>query len=43
VEVEEIDAHLVRVQYDAMADFSTRLAGAEDAAAIARVADVRNR
>ena len=37
VEVEEIDAHLQRVQYDAMADFSTRLATADDAAAIARV------
>ena len=37
VEVEEIDAHVQRVQYDAMADFSTRLATANDAAAIARV------
>jgi GNAT superfamily N-acetyltransferase len=37
VEVEEIDAHRQRVQYDAMANFSTRPATANDAAAIARV------
>jgi GNAT superfamily N-acetyltransferase len=37
VEVEEIDAHLRRVQYDAMAEFSTRPATVNDAAAIARV------
>ena len=37
VEVEEVDAHLRRVQYDAMAEFSTRPATAKDAAAIARV------
>ena len=37
VEVEEIDAHLQRVQYDAMVDFSSRPATAKDTAAIARV------
>ena len=37
IEVEEIDAHLRQAQYAAVADFSTRLADAKDAAAIARV------
>jgi len=37
VEVEEVDAHLQRVQYDAMGDFTTRVATMEDAAAIAAV------
>jgi GNAT superfamily N-acetyltransferase len=37
IEIEEIDAHLEPVQYDAMGDFTTRVATTEDAAAIAAV------
>jgi hypothetical protein len=37
IEVEEVDAHLGRVHYDAMANFTTRPAAADDARAIAEV------
>lgn len=37
VEIEEVDAHLRRVQYAAMTDYTTRLATAKDAAGIADV------